>query len=217
MRVLGIDEAGRGCVLGALFVGGFVVEVEDESIRRAAGADDSKALSPKKRLEVRERLKDLGRSDVRAVPAAAIAESSMNALEEAVIVDLVKTWRPRLVRCDALGPPAGIPKLIARLEAALPKKVRPKWVIEPKADSTFAVVGAASVFAKTTRDAALADLASSWGELGSGYPSDPATRTWLREHAKSRRPWPEFVRTRWSTISDLAQESFTFGVAPPAR
>jgi ribonuclease H len=201
--VLGIDEAGRGCVLGALYVGGYYVAIEDEPQLRAAGAADSKALSPKRRAAARSALAALGRADVRAIPATAIDSGNLNALEEAVIADLVRTWRPACVRMDALGPPSGIPRLIARLEAQLPPDLRPSWVIAPKADATYAVVGAASVFAKTTRDADLEVLDGQWGPLGSGYPSDPTTRAWLAERARAGAPWPDFVRTRWGTIADL--------------
>jgi ribonuclease HII len=107
---------------------------------------------------------------------------------------------------DALGPPSTLPKLLARLQAALPRDLSPRWVIEPKADGTYPVVGAASIVAKTTRDDALDDLAR-WGTLGSGYPSDPKTRSWLLEHARTGQPWPPFVRTRWQTVQDLAQQA----------
>ncbi len=213
-RVLGIDEAGRGCVLGALYVGGFVVELEDPDALRAAGAADSKTLTPKRRLEARKRLEALGTHDVVPIHATEIDEASLNALEEAAILTLIRRYRPALVRMDALGPPKGVGKLIARFEGQLRPDERPQaWVIEPKADGTYPVVGAASIFAKTTRDDALAALADEHGALGSGYPHDPVTRKWLREHADTGRPWPYFVRKKWSTITDLAQGGL-FGAAP---
>ena len=155
------------------------------------------------RYAARAALAALGQADVRAIPATAIDGGNLNALEEAVIADLVRTWQPASVRMDALGPPSGVARLIARLEAQLPPSLRPTWVIEPKADATFAVVGAASVFAKTTRDADLAALDPRWGPLGSGYPSDPTTRRWLAARAQTGAPWPDFVRTRWGTVVDL--------------
>ena len=203
--ILGIDEAGRGCVLGALFIGGYLVRREDELALRAAGAADSKALTHVKRLAARARLQELGTADVRQVAVREIDGASLNALEEAVVADLVATHRPGLVRMDALGPPIGIPRMIARIEARLPADLRPKWVVEPKADATFALVGAASIFAKTDRDAALEQLAAAHGALGSGYPHDPATRAWLAAHARTGRPWPAFVRTKWETIRAFAQ------------
>jgi ribonuclease HII len=54
----------------------------------------------------------------------------------------------------------------------------------------------------------LADLIARHGDLGSGYPSDPVTRAWLTKHAATGAPWPDFVRTRWGTIQNLAAPLF---------
>lgn len=204
MRVLGIDEAGRGCVLGDLVVCGFLTA--DESLLREAGADDSKALTHERRLEVQAALKPLGTPDVRRVTARSIDAGNLNRLEEEVIVDLVRRWRPDRVVIDALGHPNTLPALRERLAAAVGPELSPEWVIEPKADANHPVVGAASIFAKTERDAALDALRDEFGDLGSGYPSDPQTRAWLLAWSRSGRPWPHFVRTRWQTVAALAQQ-----------
>jgi len=202
---MGIDEAGRGCVLGDLVVAAFMVEGERDEALREAGADDSKRLSAKRRLAARQALGALGTADVRRVTPAAIDEGNLNALEEATIVELIAQWRPARVFIDALGHPRTLPALQRRLLSGLPSDLDVQLVIEPKADSTYPVVGAASIFAKTDRDAALQALVDTHGPLGSGYPSDPRTRAWLQAHAASGAPWPSFVRTRWQTVQDLAQ------------
>ena len=207
VRILGIDEAGRGCVLGDLVIAGFLLEGEDDLCLREAGAADSKALSPKRRIAARGKLSALGSVSIRRVTPPEIDRANLNALEEAAIVDLVKALEPDVVKLDALGHPSTLPGLQRRLQAALPKRLRPKWTIEPKADATYPVVGAASIFAKTLRDEALELLASTFGELGSGYPGDPRTRSWLEDWARTGAPWPSFVRTRWATIEALAQQA----------
>lgn len=204
-RVLGIDEAGRGCVLGDLVIAGFLTVDPDEMALREAGAADSKAIKAKKRLEIRDRLSDHGEAMVRRVTATEIDGNNLNHLEEAVIIELVRECRPDVVLLDALGHPSTLPALERRLQRALPDDLQPDWVIEPKADSTYAVVGAASIFAKTVRDELLDDLRGAWGELGSGYPGDPKTKGWLETWADSGAPWPAFVRTRWATVTSLAQ------------
>lgn len=205
MRILGIDEAGRGCVLGDLVIGAFVWEAEDDDPLRQAGAGDSKAMAAAKRLEVRARLCAMGQWTVRRISARQIDAANLNTLEEQAIVELVKEYRPDAVRIDALGPPAALPALQERLQKQLPRRLRPTWTIEPRADASFPVVGAASIFAKTTRDEVLDGWRPAYGDFGSGYPSDPKTRAWLTAWAGSGLPWPEFVRTRWATVSDLAQ------------
>lgn len=205
--MLGIDEAGRGCVLGPLVVASFVVEASAEAALWAAGVDDSKALSPKRRDEVRLRIEAMGDFAVRPIPATAIDGGNLNRLEEEAIAELVRAARPDRVIVDALGHPRTLPAVVARLRAMVGPEVDPEWQMEPKADANHAPVAAASIFAKTTRDAALAALDAEWGPLGSGYPSDPVTRDWLAAWSVSGRPWPGFVRTRWKTIDLLAQQT----------
>lgn len=203
MRVLGIDEAGRGCVLGDLFVAGFLYTGDDPGALHAAGARDSKALSAPRRRAVREALEALGASRVVRIPPVAIDAGNLNALEEAAIAGLIVTFRPDLAIIDALGPPSGADRVAARLRALI-APLEPELRIEPKADRNHPVCSAASIFAKTERDAALAELDALHGPLGSGYPSDPVTRAWLTAQAATGAPWPDFVRTRWGTIASLA-------------
>lgn len=207
MRVLGIDEAGRGCVFGPLVVAGFVVDDVDGIDLIAAGAGDSKGMSAKKRLAARSALAELGQADVREISARAIDHGNLNQLEEEAIAELVRRWKPDRVEIDALGPPSSIPKVIARLEALVGDRAERTWLMEPKADANHPVVGAASVFAKTTRDAHLEALKIEFGELGSGYPSDPKVKAWLHAWNATGRDWPPFVRTRWGTVTALAQQT----------
>jgi len=204
---MGIDEAGRGCVLGSLYIGAFIVDegVSDEQLR-SAGADDSKRLSQKKRLLIREALKPLGYGEVRSVTAEQIDKGNLNELEEEVIVALVRKWRPDEVFVDALGHPAALPKVLKRLAGKV-SPLSPKWVMEPKADHTYPIVGAASILAKLERDEALNTIREDYGAFGSGYPSDPKTKQWLESWARAGKDWPHFVRTRWGTITELSQRS----------
>lgn len=206
MRRLGIDEAGRGCVLGALVVASFTVDDVDDAALVAAGAADSKALSAGARLRAAARLADLGRADLRQVTPEAIDAGNLDAVEEEAIASLVVAALDLAavdeIVIDALGAPVTLPARMRRLRAATGFSGRLLCV--PKADRDHPVVGAASVFAKTTRDAALAD-ATRGLDLGSGYPSDPKTRRWLAAHAASGAPWPPFVRTRWATVRALLE------------
>jgi ribonuclease HII len=206
-RILGIDEAGRGCVLGPLIVGAFLAEEGTDADLRAAGANDSKRLSAARRLAARAALRDQGVEDHIVITARAIDSENLNRLEEAAIVELVRRHQPDAVIVDALGHPKAIPTIIARLEAA----TGVPFQMEPKADATYPLVGAASIVAKTTRDAALQSFTVDHGVLGSGYPSDPKTRAWLSAWIATGEPWPAFVRTRWDTIRQLSQKALFQG------
>jgi ribonuclease HII len=203
MRILGLDEAGRGCVLGPLVVGAFLFEGEDQLVLKKAGAADSKALSPKKREEVLERLEKLGTAKTIAIAALEIEEGNLNTLEINAFIELARHFKPEQAFLDAPVHPRGIPKLKNQLIKATGVQ---DWVVEPKADASWPVVGAASIFAKVTRDRSLSAIVCSSGELGSGYPSDPVTRSLLKGFLARGEPLPDWVRSRWGTLEVLKDE-----------
>ena len=206
MRTLGLDEAGRGCVLGPLVVGAFCVDsvAHPDDVLRAAGATDSKKLSAKRRAAAWSQLVDLGEHVQVEISAVQIDAGNLNQLEEAAFIDLIDRFEPDHVYIDAPTHPAGIPNLTRRLVQALRLRGTPipAFTIEPKADLTYPVVGAASIGAKLLRDARIAAL----GPVGSGYPSDPVTRDWLAGFLKRGEALPDCVRTRWGTIDKLRQQ-----------
>ena len=204
MRILGLDEAGRGCVLGPLVMGGFLADGVDQEVLRAAGAADSKALSARRREAALPRLQALGVLATRRVEPAEIDEGNLNELEIRAFISLVMELRPDRVYLDAPVHPRGIPRLQARL---VRETGVADWIIEPKADATWPVVGAASIGAKLVRDAAIAAL----GPVGSGYPSDPVTRALLTELLRTGAPLPPWVRSRWGTIDALRQQALFGG------
>lgn len=206
MRVLGLDEAGRGCVLGPLVVGAFCIDTDSvtEADLRAAGATDSKKLTARRRAAAWAALDGLGEAAQVEVTPAQIDAGNLNQLEEVAFVDLMVRFSPDHVLIDAPTHPAGIPNLTRRLVSALQGRgcAVPVFTIEPKADLTYPVVGAASIGAKLLRDARIAEL----GPVGSGYPSDPVTREWLAGFLRRGDAWPSCVRTRWGTIDKLRQQ-----------
>jgi ribonuclease HII len=203
MRVMGLDEAGRGCVLGPLVVGAYVVQTDRVGEVIETGATDSKKLSPKKRVRMRELLKPIGTPDVMEISEAAIDAGNINTLEEEAFGVLIMRHRPDHVIIDAPCHPSGIPNFIKRLLGRL--NYVPKLTVEPKADLNYPACSAASIFAKVHRDSLIDDLRQ-LGEIGSGYPSDPKTRLWLKGFIEKGADFPPCVRTRWGTIDNLREE-----------
>jgi ribonuclease HII len=74
---------------------------------------------------------------------------------------------------------------------------------EHRADETYLLVGAASIVAKVARDAHVAALAEQYGDVGSGYPSDPATRAFLADYVAEHGELPPCARKSWSTCDDV--------------
>lgn len=203
--LLGIDEAGRGSALGSLVVCGFAIPAARLPELEALGLKDSKALTPARRRELAAELRRFGgvrlvrRLRAGAVDAA-VADGGLNAAEMRAFVWLIRRASPTVVYLDAL---TSRPERFGRQVAGLLPADGPRIVAENRADTKYAVVQAASILAKVTRDAELIRLNARWGALGSGYPSDPLTRTYLRRALRAGA-LPPFVRRSWRTLETVA-------------
>ena len=204
MKILGIDEAGRGCVLGDLFVGAYCCQEDQLESIKTAGATDSKKISIKKRKIIIEKLKNIATGEVIRITPKAIDNGNINTLEEEAFAQHIIKFKPDKVYIDAPAHPKAIPafrkRLCQRLKMA--NVSIPEMIIEPKADLNYPIVGAASIFAKVLRDQSIEAL----GAVGSGYPSDPKTRNWIKGFFERKEELPACVRVRWGTIDALRQE-----------
>ena len=82
-------------------------------------------------------------------------------------------------------------------------------ISEHKADANYKVVGAASILAKTTRDHIIEQIKLEYGNVGSGYPSDPYTRKFLEEYYAQHHSFPPIVRTWWGTVDEIIKKAKT--------
>ena len=202
--LLGIDEAGRGPVLGPLVVCGFAIEREHLPSLEALGLKDSKKLTAKNRERLAGELRRIpGRILLMKLPPAvvdaAVFHNGLNVLEAGAMARIIRRANPEAVYIDALTPqPARFGAQISGLVAPL----TPQVVAENRADSKFAVVMAASILAKVVRDAAIARLRLVHGDIGSGYPGDRKTRAFIARHAEAG-DYPPCVRRSWSTIAGI--------------
>ncbi len=208
---LGIDEAGRGCVLGPMVFGACVIKEQDIERLRAIGTRDSKRLSAKRRQTLRAELEDIVVAwRTVDISARTIDQKSINDIGKDAIVDLVTELRPDVVVVDAPVPPRGIPAYRTQIERMLHERGAGsvRIIAENKADDTYPCCAAASIFAKTTRDERLAALAADSGfDLGSGYPGDPRTIAFLEQSWRREHGFPPWVRTKWETVRRIMAES----------
>lgn len=204
----GIDEAGRGPVLGPLVVAG--VAVEDPAPLAEMGCRDSKMLSPAKR-EALDRLlrKQAGvRIEVRAISAETLdaerQRHSLNHIEAERFREIALALQPSHLFVDAADVNAArFGKAVSR---GLPRTT--KVVSEHRADDAYPIVGAASIVAKVARDAAVAGLARRLERrlempLGSGYASDERTRLFLQAWHARFGDLPEGTRRSWAPMREL--------------
>jgi ribonuclease HII len=202
--VLGVDEAGRGSVLGPLVVGGFVLPAPRLPELVAIGVRDSKLLTAARRSELFAALAELGRRlSVTLPPAAvdaAVARGELNLLEARAFAHLVHRARASVAYVDACDPVA---VRFGRTVAALAGGAARVRAFH-HADRDFPIVGAASIVAKVLRDRAIARLGRTVGrELGSGYPSDPRTVACVRAVLGGPAPHVAWIRHSWRTAARL--------------
>lgn len=200
--IAGMDEAGRGPVLGNMVLCGAMFEQSALDELKAAGVKDSKLISPRRRETLAPVIaeKALGVEIVEFSPAEIdefrlVKKINLNELEAKTFANVIDRLKPKLVYLDSPDPD---PKLFEqRIRNYL--RSEPKLVIENFADRNYVAVAAASIIAKVRRDQRVAELHRKYGDLGSGYPADPRTiaflERWVREHGKL----PEFARKSWET------------------
>ncbi|MEM2021031.1 MAG: ribonuclease HII [Zestosphaera sp.] len=198
--VLGIDEAGRGPVIGDMFVACVGVEEGYEELLRNLGVKDSKTLTPSARSAMFPRIIEIARVVyVRRCSPALIDSINVNDLFVKAVLDSVKAilrkgFNVSKIYVDALSSR----KHKAMVMKGIPSSV--ELVYEPRADSKYAVVAAASIVAKHLRDVHVKNLHLIYGDFGSGYPSDSRTMKWLADHVLLETP---IVRRSWSTLSKV--------------
>lgn len=202
MRVVGVDEAGRGSFVGPLVVGAFAIEDSRVDAVRAAGARDSKELSAPAREEVYARLLRLGAlASVSLSPRSvdrAVKNGGLNTLEAAAFGRVIRRLGADEARVDACD--TNEARFGRRVSARAGGGTR--ILARHHADRDDPIVGAASIVAKVRRDRALARLRATLGEgIGSGYPSDAQTVEFVRAHLREVEGAPAWLRVSWATMT----------------
>lgn len=206
MMMCGVDEAGRGPVLGPLVVA--AVMVDDERPLKAMGVADSKLLTPRRREELDRQIRNIATVETVTISAADIDEflkgSTLNLLEVKHFAALIDRLRPHSVYIDAAD--VVEERFGRRIQELL--TCRPEMVCKHRADATYPVVSAASVIAKVARDRAMDELEVSIGRpIGSGYAHDEVTLKFIREWLRDTGSLPPQVRTSWRTTKAIVSMS----------
>ena len=201
--VAGVDDAGRGSVIGPLVIAGVLVRQEDLSVLRDLGVKDSKLLSAHRRevlaVEIRKvsmnhHIVKLCPSEIDAVVRSGRKLHKLNYLEAQAMARVLDALKPDKAYVDASDVLER--RFKAHIQECMSSKV--DIVSEHKADRNYPVVSAASIIAKVERDSEIADLAEKYGDFGSGYPSDQKTIDFLRRCcADTTDEYPDYVRKSW--------------------
>lgn len=206
--IAGVDEAGKGAVLGPLVVA--AVAAPDWKAVEVLGERDSKALTPRRREAVYAEIVRALPFSIVEVPADTIdarrRTETMNEIvggaHAAALRNLLSAGHRVVVAyLDACDVREG------RYAATVGRQIEAgcSVVAAHHADDLLSVVAVASIVAKVRRDRVMTALAEQNGPLGSGYPSDPVTVRFV-EHCIASGPLPPFVRASWRTVADRLHE-----------
>ncbi|MFH1132256.1 MAG: ribonuclease HII [Pseudomonadota bacterium] len=198
--ILGIDEAGRGPVIGPLVLCGVRVSRKRQNELAALGVRDSKTFGSgskarQLRSELAERIKSISSVTIRIAPAKEVdlwvQKNGLNRLEQKLALEIIEQG-PRVSKAIADG---------ARLFGPLQSQCKFLEALN-KADKTHPVVAAASIVAKAKRDSLLAEiflpLESEFGPIrGGGYPNQ-STAKFIRAFFQRYGILPPETRKTWS-------------------
>jgi len=211
MRIAGVDDAGRGPIIGPLIIAGVLIDEKDLPNLKEMGVKDSKLLSPQRReqlaVEIRElalkcHVESLSPAEIDKVVETGIKLHRLNRLEAKTMAKVIEALKPDLAYVDASDVLAD--RFREHIAENLSFKV--DIVSEHKADRKYPVVSAASIIAKVERDRAIEELKERYkdlGDMGSGYATDPKTRKFLEKWFAKYGTYPEFVRKSWKPAKKL--------------
>ncbi len=214
--IAGIDEAGRGAVLGPMVIAGVSVIGEDERKLRDIGVKDSKLLSPSARKRLYRTIEEIAR-DIIVLKISPCKIDDYN--RKGVNLNRLEAMKMAEI-LDCLEPSKGIVDApesnTERFRETLGKMIKGKTEIvsENRADVKYPVVSAASIIAKVERDRSIDSLRKRFGVRGSGYPSDERTISWMRSYLKEHGSFPRegLVRFSWDTTKKMLGEKKQSGI-----
>ena len=211
MLVAGIDEAGRGPVVGPMVMAVACIDKKKEHGLLQLGVKDSKQLSKSRREELFPLIKSMVHSyNFKVMPAKELDElmvrRSLNEIEAMMAGELLNSLekKPGIVFVDS-------PDILeANFAQRIKKYISFETVIrsEHKADVNYPIVSAASIVAKVLRDKEIGEIEKVFGKIGSGYSHDEQTIMFLKNYLQHNNSFPDIVRKSWLTSQNLLAEKF---------
>ena len=214
MQICGVDDAGRGPVIGPLVIAGISVEESKIEDLRALGVRDSKVLTAAVRSRLSKEIPiivddlhvvELEAEELDRVVNKAPKFQRLNRLEAKAMARVIERLKPDVAYVDCSD--TRTERFKNNILECL--SFRPRLISEHKADVNYPVVSAASILAKVRRDQRILEIQEDYGDFGSGYVTDPKTLQFLKQYFEDKGDFPPIVRRSWKTlrhiISDLTQ------------
>jgi ribonuclease HII len=212
MLIAGVDEAGRGCVIGPLVVAGVMLKAENMPILTELGVKDSKLLTAEKRELLYPAILQLVEKyhTIKIVPYQIdkVVESlrrlhKLNRLEAQTMAQVIEVLKPDEAYVDAADTVEH--RFGNHVRECL--KINTRIISKHKADRIYPIVSAASIIAKVERDREVASLRLEHGDFGSGYLTDEKTMVFLKGLLEKNSDYPDFVRKSWKPAKRAKSEN----------
>ncbi|MCD6446050.1 ribonuclease HII [Candidatus Bathyarchaeota archaeon] len=212
MLIAGVDDAGRGSVIGPLVIAGVLMKEENLPKLVQLGVRDSKVLSPQrreklavevKRLALKYSVIKLSPNEIDVVVQTGRKLHKLNRLEAQTMAKVIEELKPDIAYVDASD------VLEERFKQHILEclSVKVEIISEHKADSKYPIVSAASIIAKVERDREIAELKKKYGDFGCGYPTDKKTINFLKECLEKFGKYPNFVRKSWKPAKRVKSQN----------
>lgn len=197
---LGCDEAGRGPVLGSMFV--TTVRADDSDIPDSV--DDSKNLTNNKILDIYETIKD---SNIEYVttevePEKIDSADNLTNLSTRAYIETINelNFDDATIYIDCYSNNKDSLRSQYKKEVKNCERIK----LEYSADEKYEIVSLASIISKAKREIHIQNISENYNyEIGSGYPSDPNTQDFLEKYVKEKNCLPDCVRKSWSTSKNI--------------
>ncbi|MEK6914302.1 MAG: ribonuclease HII [Nanoarchaeota archaeon] len=207
-KILGIDEAGRGPAIGPMIIAGVMINEGDENL--LVGSKDSKMLVHKVRMILDKKIKENSTYKIIEVNPKEIDDAlnskknNLNWLEAQKQAEIINSLNPDKAVIDC--PSVNIISFKNYLRNLLNNK-EIELIVEHKADQNYITCSAASILAKVRREEKINEIKNEYGDIGSGYPSDPKTKEFIKNNYSNR---PEIFRHSWATLKKLSENQKKF-------
>ena len=206
MQICGIDDAGRGSMLGPLVIAGISLDKKNLRKLSSIGVKDSKKLSPKLREYLYNKIIEIAddyyitKISPRSIDAS-VKKHCLNNLEAKYMAKVVSKLNSNISYIDSCDVnPRRFGQEISKLSD------NHKIKSYHHADSRFVIVSAASILAKVTRDRTITKLRKNYN-LGSGNPSDSVSVKFVTKYYKINHVMPSFVRKSWKPIQRILEDN----------
>ena len=210
-KILGIDDAGRGPVLGPMVLAGVLIDKKDEIELIRLDVKDSKKVFPRKRKRIAKQIQEkfphhielAFPDEINKMMTSGTNLNTLEALKASMIINKLMQNQKEKIKVVIDCPSVNTKSWHDQLSDFIIKKDLVDLACEHKADEHHLAVGAASIIAKVRRDEEIQKIKQRINiTIGSGYPSDPLTKAFLHQHGEHFVD-KNIIRTEWATWKNI--------------